>query len=109
MSNWEEILKEADTLANQLLQRKVDLAEAEKLLAYFVHRDCISEDVSDYLDEMSRNPPPRSRRSRDHFRNLQAIWDGWRTKLEYEEKARAWGWAVRNARAKRGEVSDGRR
>lgn len=101
MTNWDQILQEADRIANQLLQRKVDLAEAEKLLAYFVHRDCDTEDVTDYLNEMSRNPPPRSRRSRDHFQNLKAIWDTWQTKLEYEDKARAWGWAVRKAKAMR--------
>lgn len=100
-SDWNEILKEAEKIANQLLQRKVDLAEAEKLLAYFVHRDCVSEDVSDYLDEMSNNPPPRSRRSQSHFRNLQQIWGNWNPKLEFEDKARAWGWGVRNARARR--------
>jgi hypothetical protein len=98
MSDWIEIMKEADKIASQLLQRKVDLAEAEKVLTYYVYRDCISDDVGQYLHEMAQNPPPRSRRSQAHFRNLEAIWINWHTRLEREDKARAWGWAVRNAR-----------
>lgn len=61
-----------------------------------------SEDVRDYLDEMSRNPPPRSQRSKRHFQSLKTIWNNWRFNVKDEEKARAWGWAVRLAKANRG-------
>lgn len=73
----------------QVLGENVDLAEAEKLLDYFVHRDFDSAAVNKYLSLMSESPPPRSRRSQLHFKNLKQIWDGWKPSLEREDKARA--------------------
>jgi len=102
MVDWETIMKEAQWLATQFLRLNVDLAEAEKLLDYFAYKDFDSGAVSKYLDLMSQNPPPRSKRSQKHFSNLKQIWDDWRTKLGGRDKARAWGWGVREARAKRG-------
>lgn len=102
MTDWEKIIAEAEQVADRLLRQNVDLAEAEKLLEYFVKHECRSEAVSKYLVAMSQNPPPRSRRSQSHYRSLREIWEQWRTSLKYEDKARAWGWAVRNAKVKRG-------
>jgi len=103
MPDWDAILGEAEQLAESLLQSKVDLSEAEKLLGYFVCRNYDSRAVSQYLDMMSKNPPPRSKRSQLYFRSLKQIWDGWHTNLTGMDKARAWGWAVRIAKAQRGE------
>lgn len=103
MPNWDAIMDEAERLADQLLKQGVDLAEAEKLLHYFAYKDFSSRAVSEYLTEMSQNPPPRSKRSQIHFRNLKQIWDSWRTNLEPADKARAWGWAVREVKARREE------
>lgn len=99
MTDWDAILNEAEQLAGWLLRQNVDLAEAEKLLHYFSHKGFDSVAISKYLAQMSQNPPPRSRRSLLHFRSLNEIWDNWQTTLEKQDKARAWGWAVRNARA----------
>lgn len=101
MTDWDAILTEAERLANWLLQQNVDLAEAAKLLDYFVYKDCDSAAVGRYLAAMSQNPPPRSRRSQVHFRNLKQIWDNWKTNLQGEDKVRAWGWAVREARVRK--------
>ncbi len=101
MTDWDAILAEAEQLAGWLLGYNVDLAEASKLLDYFVYKGYDSAAVGRYLTKMSENPPPRSRRSQMHFQNLKQIWDGWRTNLNGQDKARAWGWAVRNARARR--------
>jgi hypothetical protein len=101
MTDWDAILTEADQLAGRLIRQNVDLAEAARLLDYFVYKDCDSAAVSKYLAQMSQSPPPRSRRSQMHFRNLRQIWDGWRTQLKGEDKARTWGWAVREARVRK--------
>lgn len=101
MPNWDAILNEAERLAESLLKQNVDLSEAEKLLHYFVYKGCDSTAISKYLSEMSENPPPRSRRSQMYFSGLKRIWEGWKTDLGPEDKARAWGWAVRQVRAKR--------
>jgi hypothetical protein len=103
MTDWNQVMADAEQIAARLLSQKVDLAEAEKLLEYFVKHEYRSEDVSKYLAVMSQNPPPRSRRSQTHYRNLREIWEQWRTLLKHEDKARAWGWAVRTAKAKRWE------
>jgi len=102
MPDWDAIMSEAERLANWFLHRNVDLAEAQKLLEYFARKDFDSDAVSKYLDAMSQNPPPRSKRSQKHFRNLKQIWDEWQTSLEGQDKARAWGWGVREARVRRG-------
>lgn len=101
MTDWKKVMDDAEQIAARLLSQKVDLAEAEKLLEYFAKHEYRSEDVGKYLALMSQNPPPRSRRSQGHYRSLREIWEQWRTSLKFEDKARAWGWAVRIARTKR--------
>jgi len=108
MSNWDAILDEAERLSNQLLQQNVDLAEAQKLLDYFVYKGYDSAAVSKYLAQMSQNPPPRSKRSQEHFQNLKRIWNNWLTNLEGENKAQAWGWAVRKAKIRKTESAEAR-
>ncbi len=102
MIDWDTILDEAETLAEQLASRNVDLSEAEGVLKYLVYKRYDSSAVSKYLSYMSESPPPRSHRSLMHFRNLKHIWDGWETNLRDRNKARAWGWAVRVARSRKG-------
>jgi dsDNA-binding SOS-regulon protein len=96
MPDWDAIMDEAERLAELLQQKQIDLSEAEKLLGYFVYKNYDPAAVSRYLDIMSKNPPPRSKRSQ----SLKEIWSGWRTDLAGADKARAWGWAVRIARTK---------
>jgi len=98
MPDWDAIMDEAERLAGLLQQKQIDLSEAEKLLGYFVYKNYDPAAVSRYLDIMSENPPPRSKRSQLYFRSLKEIWSGWRTDLAGADKARAWGWAVRIAR-----------
>lgn len=101
MSDWEVILNEADWLAQQLRQRQVDLAEAEKVGDYFVSKKYDETALLQFLDLMAKRPPPRSRRSQPYFQNLHAIWQTWRSRLTGPDKARAWGWGVRVAKSMR--------
>ena len=102
MSDWDAILDEAQRLAQDLRQRGVDLAEAQKAGDYYVYKNCDDEAMGRYLERMANNPPSRSRRSQRHFKNLWDIWRTWRTPLPAKDKARAWGWGLREARALRG-------
>lgn len=101
MSDWDAILKEAEWLAKQFLQLEVDLAEAEKAGDYYVSKQYSDAAMARYLQLMAQNPPPRSRRSQRHFQNLWDIWQRWHPSLQGADKARAWGWGVRMAKARR--------
>ncbi len=101
MTDWNTVIQEAERLAEQLVRFDVDLAEAAKLGDYFIAKAYDREAVRRYLQALSQNPPPRSRRSQGHFRNLKQIWEGWRSNLPSPDQARAWGWAVRQARVKK--------
>lgn len=101
MSDWEVILNEADWLAQQLRQRQVDLAEAEKVGDYFVSKKYDETGLIHFLELMAKRPPPRSRRSQRHFQNLYDLWQIWPSRLTGPAKARAWGWGVRVAKAMR--------
>lgn len=102
MPDWKAIMDEAERLANSLIALNVDLSEAGRLSDYFIYKSYNSQAVSEYLKAMSENPPPRSRRSQMHFKNLRQIWDGWKSSLsDPKDKAIAWGWGVKKARAKR--------
>ena len=99
MPDWESISKQAEWVARELVQLEVDLAESEKLVDYYLFKGCSEEAMARYLKTLAHNPPPRSRRSQRHFRNLREIWNRWNTSLTGVDKARAWGWAVRRAKA----------
>ena len=101
MSDWDAILDEAERLARQFRQRQMDLSEAEKVGDYYVHKEYSDEAMARYLELMARNPPPRSRRSQRHFKNLWDIWRTWYPNLVGKDKARSWGWGVRMAKASR--------
>lgn len=101
MSDWDAILKEAYWLAGEFLRLGVDLAEAKKAGDYYVIQRCDDAAMARYLQRMAQNPPPRSQRSQRHFQNLWDIWRRWRPPLRGEDKARAWGWGVREAKARR--------
>jgi len=105
MSTWDDIQNEAEWLAQQFRQRNVDLAEVEKAGDYYISRQCNDKDMGHYLKLMATNPPIRSRRSQNHYRNIQQVWVNWRPTLkEGKDKARAWAWAVRLAKATRVEL-----
>ena len=101
MSNWDTILDEAERLARQFRQHGVDLSEAEKVGDYYVYKNCDDQAMACYLELMAKNPPPRSRRSQSHFKNLWDIWRAWRPNLSGKDKALSWGWGVRIAKARK--------
>lgn len=101
MSNWDRISIEAETVAQALQRAEVDLAEAEKAGDYFVDHKCDEGQMIRYLNLLAQNPPIRSKRSLRHYRNIRDIWTKWRTSLGGQDKARAWGWAVRLAKAEK--------
>jgi hypothetical protein len=99
MSDTNAMLNDAEWLARQFRQRDVDLSEAQKAGAYYISKKCNDAAMARYLELMATNPPPRSQRSRSHFRNLWDIWRTWQTGLTGKDKAQAWGWGVRLARS----------
>jgi hypothetical protein len=99
MSDWDIILGEAERLAIQFRRLGVDLSEAEKVGDYYIHKNYSDKAMGRYLELMAKSPPPRSRRSQGHFKNLWDIWRTWDTNLAGKDKARAWGWGVRIAKA----------
>jgi hypothetical protein len=101
MSDWDQIMVEAERLARDLRQRTIDLAEAEKAGDYFVGHEYDNEKMEHYLKLLASNPPIRSRRSQRHYQGIRDIWLGWRTSLKGRDKARAWGWGVRLAKTDR--------
>jgi len=101
MTDWEAIMREAERLAAQFRRLGVDLAEAEKVGDYYVYKGCDDQAMLRYLEMMAEDPPPRSRRSQRHFKNLGDIWRSWQPSLSKLDKARAWGWGVRIAKARR--------
>lgn len=104
MIDWDTICKEGERLANDLVRHKVDLSEAQKFGDYFRFKLWDEEAAAIYLNEMAINPPLRSRRSQTHYKNIRSIWNGWRTELKGSDKARAWGIAIRTAKAKKAGV-----
>jgi len=101
MNSWDMIMDEAERLAGSLLSFDVDLSEAQKVGDYFVAKGCDREVVLKYLREMSKNPPPRSRRTQPYYQKLLQIWQGWRSQLPAQDQARAWGWGARVAKTRR--------
>ncbi|GIW89776.1 MAG: hypothetical protein KatS3mg109_0208 [Pirellulaceae bacterium] len=101
MSDWDVIMQEAERVAGELRRLAVDLAEAEKVGDYFIGHGYNEEQMKRYLELLATNPPVRSRRSQGHYRNLRDIWQRWRTSLAGVDKARAWGWGVRLAKAEK--------
>jgi hypothetical protein len=100
MSTWDDIQNEAEWLAQQFRQRNVDLAEATKAGNYYTSKDYDNKAFARFLELMAKNPPPRSRRSQQHFKNLWDIWRSWKPSLMEKDKAYAWAWGVRLAKAK---------
>ena len=102
MTDWEAIMREAERLAKQFRRLDVDLSEAEKVGDYYAYKGYKDATMLHYLEMMAKNPPPRSRRSQRHFKNLWDIWRSWQPSLSGLDKARAWRWGVRLARVLRG-------
>lgn len=100
MSTWDDIQNEAEWLAQQFRQRNVDLAEAKKAGDYYISKECDGKAFAQFLKLMAQNPPPRSRRSQQHFKNLWDIWRSWNPIFTEKEKARAWAWGVRLAKVR---------
>lgn len=98
MTNWTQILDEADWVSEQLYRQGIDLAEAQKVGDYFVRQNYSDKAMAHYLELLANRPPPRSQRSQRYFKGLQKIWSNWRTTLSGADKARAWGWGVRGVR-----------
>lgn len=97
-TDWSEIMREAEKIANQLIRRRVDLSEAQKLLDIYVQSGYDEGMIGRYLEMMAQNPPQRSKKSQGYFRGLKEIWRMWNPELVGKEKAMAWGWGVRIAR-----------
>ena len=100
MSSWDAVMKEAKRLENMLRRAEVDLNEAEKALGYYLFKGYDEEAMARYLKEMASNPPPRSRRTQNYYRELSRIWQEWSKQcpLQGADKARAWGWGIRMAK-----------
>lgn len=99
MLDWDTIMSDAEMIKNKLLLLNVNLSEAQKLGSYFNYKKYDEQSLKRYLRTMANNPPPRSKRTKRHYRGLQQIWREWRTNLQGEEKAIAWGWGVKLAHA----------
>ncbi len=97
-TDWTEIMREAEKVANQLIRRGVDLNEAQKLLDIYVQSGYDEGMIGRYLETMAKNPPQRSRKSQGYFRGLREIWRIWSPEFTGKEKAMAWGWGVRMAK-----------
>lgn len=102
MPDWDRILDESQWLAREFRRRRVDLSEAKKAGDYYASKSYDDKAMGRYLKHMADRPPPRSRRSQPHFENLNQIWQAWHTTLKGRDKARAWGWGIREARALKG-------
>lgn len=100
MTDWDVLMGEAEGLARQFKQADLDLAEAVRMADYFISKNYDQGAVRRYLQVLSENPPPRSKRSQKHFRNMKKIWEGWGSSLPVKDQARAWLWAVRRARSR---------
>lgn len=102
MSEWDAIMAEAERLERELRRQDVDLNEAEKATTHFVLGGYDEEEMAHYLRTLASSAPARSQQSGAVYRGLLAAWQGWHTELAGQDKARAWGWAVRLARAHEG-------
>lgn len=102
MTNWDKILTAAAKIARRLQQDEVNQSEAEKAGDYFSDHNYNEAAMRQYLQVLAEHPPVRSKRSAPHYRAIQKIWTDWQTDLVGQDKARAWGWAVRLAK-----ISDG--
>jgi len=101
-TDWDKVLDAAELLSRQFVRDQVDLAEAEKAGDYYVRRKCDPAAMVKYLHEMATNPPPRSRRTQRQYAALERAFSAWRPEgLGPDDRARAWGWAVRLAKASR--------
>jgi len=100
MIDWDVLMGEAEGLARQFKQDDLDLAEAVRVGDYFLSKNYDQGALWRYLQVLCENPPPRSKRSQRHFRNMKKIWEGWRSSLSPKDQARAWLWAVRRARSR---------
>ncbi|MGB9886320.1 MAG: hypothetical protein ACPLRW_04905 [Moorellales bacterium] len=98
--DWDALMEEAEELAVRLKQTGVDLNEAEKVLGYYLYKNCDEKAMSRYLELMATSPPLRSKKTQVHYRTIRSLWMSWRTGLRGADKARAWGWAVRLARVR---------
>ena len=111
---WDKIMEAAEHLSNKIRemtkeykdekQIKSFLGEAEKSLQYYVFKKYDDTAMERYLKEMAENPPPRSKRTQGHYRELYRIWQQWspqcvRDGLDGMDKARAWNWGIRMARS----------
>ncbi|ACX52123.1 hypothetical protein Adeg_0988 [Ammonifex degensii KC4] len=97
--DWEIILREAEGMARCFKQNGVDLNEAKKVLDYYVYKRFDEEAMACYLQTMASNPPLRSKKTQGYYQKLRDLWLNWNTGLKGRDKARAWGWAIRLAKA----------
>lgn len=94
---FDAIFVEAERLANQLVSRKVDTAEAKKVADYYRSNNFTDSLVTKYLERMSQNPPVRSKKTQPQYRALYEVWRNWRPNLNGVDKGRAFAWAIKLA------------
>ncbi len=98
--DWERIVTEGRRLAHLIPQDRVNPSESEAGLEYYISTGFNDEKLAKFLDLMISNPPRRSRRTRGYYENLKrALLHTWNTSLTGEEKAMAWGWAIRTVKS----------
>ncbi|RKX99913.1 hypothetical protein DRP77_12460 [Candidatus Poribacteria bacterium] len=97
--DWKTVMAEAERLAGRILEKGIDLNEAEKALKFFVQHGYDEDRLLRYLGVRASDPSfSRSRRTPGYFRGLREIWSGWKTDLPPRWKGIAWGWAIRIAK-----------
>lgn len=94
----DQIMQVAEKVAAELVQLRVDLGEAQKAGDYFRWQEYDERAMARYLDTLAEHPPPRSQRTKRQYQGIREVWSRWNTNLQRDDKARAWGWAVRLAK-----------
>lgn len=96
--DWEQIVVEGKKLAHLMEKAKVDLTEANKVLEYYKSTRYNDNKLREFLELMIEDPVSRTKRTTDYYRDLRKVLlEQWRTELEDEKKAMAWGWAMKIA------------
>jgi len=104
--DWDTVIEKAQELARHLNQEGVDLNEAEKLIDYAVSAwkadpQGAEDRLQKYLDYLSCQPLPRSRRTQPSYQAMARLWKTLPPNVAFDDRLRLWGWAVRIARADR--------
>lgn len=107
MTDWEQIIGEAQPLAvafqaqlrnEQANDRDAGFNEAQKALNYYLSHHYDESAFNAYLNALVERTPARTRRSLPYYRAIRTLWRSWQTALTGQDKARAWGWAIRLAK-----------